>query len=111
MATMSMTEAEAFRDVLPPLETRPKPRVGKEAVLSPWLRSQAINVTRHAAALRPFRPDEFGSGAEAPTAGHTQAVNNLISALRRGLLQMSAQVRRTAVAATQEESTARLQDL
>ena len=61
---------------------------GAAPVATPWLRAQSINVTRHAAALRPFRVDEFGTGAEAPTAGHTQAVNSLITALRRGLLHM-----------------------
>jgi hypothetical protein len=68
-------------------------------------------VTRHAAALRPFRPDEFGNGAEAPTAGHIQAVNQLITALRRGLLKMSGKVTRAAVASADDLTTARLQHL
>ena len=84
---------------------------GAAPVATPWLRAQSINVTRHAAALRPFRVDEFGTGAEAPTAGHTQAVNSLITALRRGLLHMSGRVRKAGVGAAQEPSTARLQDL
>jgi hypothetical protein len=36
-------------------------------VLPPLAEAQRINVTRHAAALRPFRRDEFGTGAAAPT--------------------------------------------
>ena len=44
-------------------------------VLQPWLRAQSINVTRHAAALRPFRRGEFGRGPESPSEGHLQAVN------------------------------------
>jgi hypothetical protein len=55
-------------------------------VMLPWLRAQSINVTRHAAALRPFRREEFGTGAAAPSEGHIQAVNALMRALRRGLL-------------------------
>src|SRR5262245_8581799 len=62
---------------------------GPDQVLKPWAEAQSINVRRHAAALRPFRNDEFGSGAAAPTAGHLEAVNNLISQLRRGLLKYS----------------------
>jgi hypothetical protein len=81
------------------------------SVMLPWLRAQSINVTRHAAGLRPFRPDEFGTGAEAPTAGHIQAVNKLITGLRRGLLQVSGKVRKTAVATSQEPMTPRLQQL
>jgi hypothetical protein len=61
-------------------------------VLRPWLRAQSINVTRHAAALRPFRREEFGAGAAAPTEGHVQAVNSLIKSLRRELLRMSGRV-------------------
>ncbi|MBZ5613250.1 MAG: hypothetical protein LAO23_04505 [Acidobacteriia bacterium] len=79
-------------------------------VLLPWLRAQSINVTRHAAALRPFRPDEFGTGAEAPTAGHIQAVNKLITALRGSLLRMSGKVRSAVEASSEEPSAPRLQD-
>jgi hypothetical protein len=75
----------------------------------PWLRAQSINVTRHAAALRPFRPEEFGTGAEAPTAGHIQAVNQLITGLRRGLLQVSAKVRKSGRIAEQRPGTRQLQ--
>jgi hypothetical protein len=57
---------------------RPQP------VLRPWLRAQSINVTRHAAALRPFRREEFGTAAAAPSEGHIQAVNALMHGLRRG---------------------------
>src|SRR5262245_64345850 len=61
-------------------------------LLAPWLRSQAINVTRHAAALRPFRQGEFGTDASAPTEGHMQAVNELIKCLRGELLKRSERV-------------------
>jgi hypothetical protein len=92
---------------------RPTPRrasrprgVGVAApVLRPWLRAQSINVMRHAAALRPFRREEFGTGAASPSEGHIQVVNNLISTLRRGLLNMSKHVT-NAIATTEEDPTA-----
>ena len=98
-----------------PEEPAPRPRPtaagSPDPVMSPWLRAQAINVTRHAAALRPFRADEFGSGAEAPTAGHLQAVNKLIRSLRSSLLRLSGKTRKAAAIASQEPSTPALQDL
>ena len=88
----------------------PKSGATPVAVMSSWLRAQSINVTRHAAALRPFKADEFGTGAEAPTAGHLQAVNGLITQLRHNLLKMSRRVSKSARFA-QEAGTAGLQDL
>ena len=82
-----------------------------KAVLGPWLRAQSINVTRHAAALRPFRRVEFGNTAAAPSEGHIQAVNSLIGSLRGGLLRMSAQVTRAIKAVRSDPSTERLSDV
>ena len=76
-----------------------------QPVLAPWLRAQSVNVTRHAAALRPFRREEFGAGAAAPTEGHIQAVNALMGSLRRGLLKMSGRVTKAVAAAGAEPST------
>ncbi len=78
-------------------------------VLPAWLRAQSINVIRHAAALRPFRREEFGTGPAAPTEGHLQVVNGLISSLRRGLLDMSKGVAATAQAAKEEPTSERLE--
>src|SRR5215472_11990898 len=84
---------------LPPLRIEATgPRA--PTVLTPWLRAQSINVTRHAAALRPFRREEFGGGAASPSEGHIQAVNTLMTTLRRGLLKMSQHVTDAAVAAS-----------
>jgi hypothetical protein len=58
-------------------------------VVGPWLSAQAVNVTRHAEALRPFGIDEFGTGDEAPSQGHLLAVNRLIGTLRDGLMKMT----------------------
>jgi hypothetical protein len=85
--------------------------VAGSPVMQPWLRAQSINVTRHSAALRPFKIDEFGTGAEAPTAGHLQAVNQLITGLRSGLLKISGRVSKAVKITEKELSTSRLQDL
>jgi len=86
-----------------------RPGETKSAVLLPWLRAQSINVTRHAAALRPFRREEFGTDAAAPSKGHIQVVNQLISTLRRGLLKMSEKVTTSIDKASEEPSSANLQ--
>ncbi len=78
---------------------------------SAWLRNQSINVTRHAAALRPFRRGEFGTGAAAPSEGHRQAVNRLLEMLRRTLLARSAVASEAASAALRRPATAELQRL
>src|SRR5215475_885080 len=87
----------------PPLISRP--------VLAPWLRAQAINVTRHAAALRPFRRAEFGPSAAAPTEGHIQAVNALMESLRSGLLDLTSRVTTAARETAADPSSERLQDM
>ena len=66
-----------------------KDGLGTGSVLIPWLRAQAVNVTRHAAALRPFRREEFGTGIAAPSEGHIRAVNRLLGSLRRSLLNLT----------------------
>ena len=80
-------------------------------VLPPWLWVQSVNVNRHAAALRPFRREEFGTAAAAPTEGHIQAVNELMMSLRSGLLKMTKNVSVAAESASVEPSTAHLQKM
>lgn len=106
------TLAETLTDAATPAaasEKRSTAGRGKGSVLSSWLRAQSINVNRHAAALRPFRREEFGGGPAAPSEGHLKAVNDLISALRRGLLKMSRHVTKAISHAQEEPSSARLQ--
>jgi hypothetical protein len=88
-----------------------KGAAGANNVLIPWVSAQSLNVTRHAAALRPFRRDEFGTGAAAPTPGHLETVNALMTSLRRGLLNFSKGVTNAARQAGQEPTSARLQTL
>jgi len=93
--------ARPARRVLP---GRPPP----PPALRSWLHTQSINVTRHAAALRPFTRAEFGTDAESPTEGHIQAANALIVSLRARLLQMTRRVDEASRSAAAEPSTARL---
>jgi hypothetical protein len=88
---------------------RGDPRTHSIPVLLPWLRGQAINVMRHAAALRPFHQREFGTGASAPTEGHIQAVNKLMAQLRAGLLKKADRARQAVRAAQAQSSTRNLQ--
>jgi hypothetical protein len=106
-------EALAQSATLPPSVDQPAPKRsgGVGEILRPWIGTQSTNVVRHAAALRPFRTDEFGTGASAPTAGHLEAVNGLINGLRRGLLRYSKAVTQAARAAQAEPSTPRLADM
>ncbi|MDY7014843.1 MAG: hypothetical protein SVX43_14815 [Cyanobacteriota bacterium] len=60
--------------------------------LNPWLRGQTLNVTRHAAALRPFRFDEFGTGEASPSHAHIEAANSTLARLRSRLLEISRQM-------------------
>jgi len=111
MATLIETMPTTTTGETPVSRQRTKAAGGPAPVMLPWLRAQSINVTRHAAALRPFKADEFGTGAEAPTAGHIQAVNKLITGLRSSLLKMSGRVSKSVSVAAEEPSTSRLQDV
>jgi hypothetical protein len=95
---------------------RPQPGAGgtlkpsaHRSVLTPWLRGQAINVTRHAAALRPFQRHEFGADAASPTEGHIEAVNRMITQLRVNLLGKAAKVSEAVSTATASPTTRNLQ--
>src|SRR3954469_2339308 len=88
-----------------------RPRRAAEPVLAPWVRSQALNATRHAAHLRPFSRGEFGSGPEAPSEGHLRAANALIVRLRSQLLASNEPLRRAARRASAHPSSAELERL
>ena len=66
-----------------------KLNLAEPASIDNWLRSQAINSTRHAAALRPFNKGEFGSNPASPSEAHRQAVNALLQTLRAHLVDES----------------------
>jgi hypothetical protein len=109
MAVMVQSEAQRRRPR--GVERRNHAASTPPAALYPWVRAQSVNVTRHAAALRPFRRDEFGSGTPAPTVGHIQAANTLIKALRDDLLHLTQAATNAADSATPEPSTTNLQRL
>lgn len=91
------------------LSPAPKQSSSTPRVLVPWLRAQSVNVTRHAAALRPFRREEFGTGDSSPSEGHIQAVNNTIKSLRRRLLKMAKGVGEAVACAVEQPNTSELQ--
>lgn len=109
MAALADTLASTTARAEPAVRREPRIAGRASPVLAPWLRVQSINVTRHAAALRPFRREEFGTGPAAPSEGHIQVVNNLISTLRRSLLKVSKNVTSAINTATEEPSAPRLQ--
>jgi hypothetical protein len=109
MGTLAEALPETTMRVEPSSGPRPEAATGAAPVLLPWLRAQSINVTRHAAALRPFKREEFGTGAAMPSEGHIQVVNQLITKLRRGLLKMSENVHRSIAKASERPSSRRLQ--
>lgn len=79
--------------------------------LPAWVHAQSVNVTRHAAALRPFERTEFANGAATPSDGHIEAANGLITSLREGLVKMAKSVTAAADAAIQEPAAPRLQEM
>jgi hypothetical protein len=109
MGTLAEMLPETTKRVEARSRKQPLGADGAAPVLLPWLRAQSINVTRHAAALRPFQREEFGSGAAAPSEGHIQVVNQLITKLRHGLLKMSEKVHDSIAAASEKPSSTRLQ--
>jgi hypothetical protein len=77
--------------------------------LRTWLRVQSVNVSRHATALRPFRRDEFGREAAAPSESHIQTVNDLLATLRAPLIERTRHVGATVQAAAGALRPAKLQ--
>src|SRR5687768_1560012 len=106
----STAQITSRRPPVPRVSKTRAPRVpGARPKLRPWLRAQAINVTRHAAALRPFQRAEFGPSSAAPSEGHIHAVNDLMTSLRRNLLGKAKKVSNAARAAVGNPTTENLQ--
>ena len=82
-----------------------------QPVLGPWIHAQGLNLSRHTTALRDFTRKEFGTGPEAPTEGHIQAVNRLLAQLRRGLTRRAQHMLHLASATVQDSSAGRLATL
>lgn len=86
----------------------PGPPPRERSALARWLRIQAVNVRRHAAALRPFRSGEFGTGPESPSEAHRLAANKLLHANQRRVLAQGDRVRRVGNEAIRRPTSARL---
>ncbi len=80
------------------------PTSRSQRILRPWLVAQALNLIRHARALRLFRREEFGPGPEIPSEGHIQAVNQLMGRLRKGLAIRAKQMNERVRAAVRQPS-------
>jgi len=80
----------------------------EQPVLGPWLRAQALNASRHAAALRDFIPGEFGDGPESPSEGHIASVNAIIRELRKRLLGRTRELDRLVRTATEHPNAENL---
>jgi hypothetical protein len=81
------------------------------AILPTWLRLQALNVVRHARALRPFRRSEFGDGPAIPSEAHIGAANALIHSLRLPLIRHARGVIQATTAAIASPSPRRLREV
>lgn len=84
-----------------------QPRVASGVSRYVW--SQDINLARHAAALRPFRVGEFGTGPASPSEAHRVAANQLLTALRNFVLRTSAAVKKLGEKARLQPDVALLQ--
>jgi hypothetical protein len=82
-----------------------------QPVLVPWIGAQALNLTRHTTALRDFTRKEFGTGPEAPTDGHVQAVNQLLAQLRKGLTERARRMTQLSASALRQPSQRRLRTM
>lgn len=102
------------RGAIEPRFSAPRPAAARRTAvpllpaLDPWLQSQSFNSARHAAALRPFGRHEFGTDAAAPSEGHLQAANRLISRLRERLLRLNVSLRAATIKARRDPTPANL---
>jgi hypothetical protein len=108
MSTPSAQPATPHADSLP---LRGAVTADEARLLDNWLAIQGLNLQRHARSLRPFAKDEFGSGPQAPSEGHIDAVNRFIDSLRLKLVEAARWVDAAAAAARREPTTARLHTL
>jgi hypothetical protein len=73
--------------------------------------AQRLNTYRDITALRPFKQDEFGTGAASPSQAHLAAANDLMSRLRKDLLTSYAGMKRVTERARQSQSSDDLKQL
>lgn len=108
LETLEILTDAAAATMPPPAPPKRRRQRDVRPALADWLKIQPVSVARHAAALRPFTREEFGNAAAAPTEGHLQAANALISKLREGLLKLAAEVTQTSATAQQQPGDVQL---
>ncbi len=108
MALSTLAPTAAAR---PRRTAAPPPAQALAQATSAWLGDMVRNGERHARALRPFRPDEFGTGVASPSLGHVTAVNDLLAAVRGRLLAVSKRVSTAAAAAQRSPTRARTREV
>lgn len=86
----------------------PTGRARRDATSRTFARAQALNTRRHAEALRPFRPEEFGAQAASPTDAHLRAANRVVDRLRGQLLELADGLDRAAAIVERDEGGASL---
>lgn len=116
MSTLAASPQQLTQQVLvdDSIVAAPRPRLTSKTAGpkgSRWLRVQSINLSRHAANLRPFTKGEFGTGAAAPTPGHLVATNALMRSLRSRLLRGAARLSQVADQAAAQPIAERLEKL
>jgi hypothetical protein len=111
MTTSTATPSAAPAEAPSQNGAKRQPSSGTQPVLRPWIRAQALNLSRHTLALHDFTREEFGTGAEMPTEGHIRAVNELMATLRAGLLRASRRMQTLARLAVEEPSSDKLETL
>lgn len=91
---------------------RPEARSAAEAdALENFIQAQTLNTRRHVAALRPFRPGEFGGGPASPSEAHIGAANDLVATLRRRLHDLAGALGQAAEASAAAPTRQNLQRL
>jgi hypothetical protein len=93
---VSVSEAVSAR-----MARTPRPdRRRSSPTLNRFVAAQALNTQRNIVALRPFRRDEFGTGAASPSEAHIQAANQLMANLRGRLLKLVERINQAMAAST-----------
>ncbi len=72
----------------------PSASPGTRPATEDWVRSQSINLLRHAQGLRSFEEGEFGTGPASPSRAHLRPVNRILGRLRTEVVRRGKILRR-----------------
>ncbi|MBE2222226.1 MAG: hypothetical protein IAF02_11835 [Anaerolineae bacterium] len=106
-----VTRDEVMASAPPALESSRVTRLPQRSTtdVQRFLYAQAQDARRNVTAVRPFRRDEFGSGAASPSASHIQAANQFMVQLREQLAGLVEGLDEMAETAVSTPSTPNLQ--